>query len=226
MTTRRNQLLADPPYQAKAMWTEVTSREEMLSRPHAACTVASRYRAMPPRRRPPEQPAPTAWTPTFGCSRPNSPRRPDLVCQHILMSLSIAAQHSTHQPTPRAATPAPRASPRTRRANLGPVHPPRSTQPPLRSGLLPNNAVRAAIINILSQQLSCFPPPIIIFCHVERLCFPRPRMNKTRPTCGPFSVITATIHKVYSMCARGAMPHAARLDSPLVSLSLHPRAGW
>ena len=112
---------------AQAVQTGPVPRADRDASP-APCRLAAR---------PPEQPAPTACTPTIGFSRHNSPRRPDLVCQHISTLLSIAAQHSTHHPTPPAATPATRASPPTRCANLSPADPPRATQPPLQSDSLP-----------------------------------------------------------------------------------------
>ena len=125
---------------------------------------------MPPRRRPPEQPAPTASIRTSVEPRHTPHRRPVLVCQHISTSLNIVAQHSTHQPTPPAAPPAPRALPPTHRADLRPAHPPRATQPPLTSDSLPTCHIRAAIINILSPQLSC--------SHTERVTSPADARTK------------------------------------------------
>ena len=60
---------------------------------HHSCRVHifSRCRAMPPRRRPPEQPAPTASTRTSVEPRHTPHRRPVLVCQHISTSLNIVA---------------------------------------------------------------------------------------------------------------------------------------
>ena len=56
-----------------------------------ACSFCVRCRAMPPRRRPPEQPAPTASTRTSVEPRHTPHRRPVLVCQHISTSLNIVA---------------------------------------------------------------------------------------------------------------------------------------
>ena len=109
------------------------------------------------------------------------PRRPDLVHQHISTSRSIVAQRSTHQPTPPAAQPAPRASPPTRRASLSPARRIRGQVATPPGDFLPDDAVQAAIINLLPQQLACSPPPIIIFCHVERPRFHRPLTKKNRP---------------------------------------------
>ena len=133
-----------------------------------ACTIFSRCRAMPPRRRPSEQPAPTTSTRTFGQPRHSPPRRPDLVRQHISTSLSIVAQRSTHQPTPPAAQPAPRpclTSHAPREPEPSTTYSRQVATPP--ADFLPDDAVQTAdrlqSSQSLSQQLACSPPPIIIF---------------------------------------------------------------
>ena len=51
-----------------------------------------------PRRRPPEQPAPTTSTRTFAEPRHSPPRRPDLVRQHISTSLTASSHTAQHSP--------------------------------------------------------------------------------------------------------------------------------
>ena len=69
---------------------------------HAACTIFSRCRAMPPCRSPPEQPAPTTSTRAFGQPRHSPPRRPDLVRQHIsTLRYLLASLHSAALPSRR-----------------------------------------------------------------------------------------------------------------------------
>ena len=68
---------------------------------HAACTMFSRCRAMPPRRRPPEQPAPTTSTRTFGQPRHSSSSSPR---SRSPAHLDITQHRRTAQHSPADAT--------------------------------------------------------------------------------------------------------------------------
>ena len=68
---------------------------------HAACTIFSRCRAMPPRRRPPEQPAPTTSTRTFGQPRHSSSSSPR---SRSPAHLDITQHRRTAQHSPADAT--------------------------------------------------------------------------------------------------------------------------